>query len=284
MHVFTAADLDLTVFPPPPFFELDARLFRPFVASEKVRFAGEIVAVVLAESREQSVDAAELVIVDFDPLDPVTDAAVAAEGRDPPVRGRRQQRVRSRAGGESRPGPVRRAARWWHRGRLTSQRMAVCPIEPRATAAEVDDARPADRLAVDTDPAPGQDAGLSGLLGTDADRIRVVAPDVGGGFGGKGLAVEDVLVAHLAQKTGRPVRWTETRSENLVAMHHGRAQRLDFEVGGSRDGRIEALRVDILQDAGAYPGLGVFLPTLTAMMSSGVYRIPSIDASVDVRC
>jgi carbon-monoxide dehydrogenase large subunit len=63
-------------------------------------------------------------------------------------------------------------------------------------------------------------------------------------------------------------------------MHHGRAQRLDFELGGSRDGRVDALRVSILQDAGAYPGLGAFLPTLTALMSSGVYRIPTIEASV----
>jgi len=68
-------------------------------------------------------------------------------------------------------------------------------------------------------------------------RSGVVAPDVGGGFGGKGLNVEDVLVAALARATGRPVRWTETRSENLVAMHHGRAQRIAFTIGGRSDGQ-----------------------------------------------
>jgi carbon-monoxide dehydrogenase large subunit len=76
------------------------------------------------------------------------------------------------------------------------------------------------------------------------------------------------------------VRWTETRSEHLVAMHHGRAQRLHFELGGSRDGEVKALRLDILQDAGAYPGIGAFLPNLTALMSSGVYRIPAIEVKV----
>jgi aerobic carbon-monoxide dehydrogenase large subunit len=121
---------------------------------------------------------------------------------------------------------------------------------------------------------------LGMLLGLDADNVRVVAPDVGGGFGGKGAVVEDVLVAWLARATGRPVRWTETRSESLIAMHHGRAQHIDFEIGGSRDGRLEALRLNILQDAGAYPGLGAFLPNLTALMASGVYQIPKIEVDI----
>jgi CO/xanthine dehydrogenase Mo-binding subunit len=77
------------------------------------------------------------------------------------------------------------------------------------------------------------------------------------------------------------VRWTETRSENLVAMHQGRAQEIDFELGGDRDGQIKALRLKILQDAGAYPGLGAFLAKLTAMMASGVYVIPKIEISIE---
>jgi aerobic carbon-monoxide dehydrogenase large subunit len=118
------------------------------------------------------------------------------------------------------------------------------------------------------------------LLGLQPEQVRVVAPDVGGGFGGKGLDAEDVLVAWLARATGKTVRWTETRSENLVAMHHGRAQRIDFEMGGGRDGVIHALRVSILQDAGAYPGIGAFLANLTALMSCGVYRIQRFEGEV----
>jgi carbon-monoxide dehydrogenase large subunit len=278
VQVFTAADIDLAVYPPPPFFEMDSRLFRPFVASEKVRFAGEIVAVVLAESREQSVDAAELVVVDYDPLEPVTDAEAAA--RDEVLLFEDVgTNVCVRVPPEN-PDPERFAGcEVVARGRLVSQRIAVCPIEPRATAAEVDaDGRLHVWLSTQT---PHQDkAGLSDFLKLAPERIRVVAPDVGGGFGGKGLAVEDVLVARMAQATGRPVRWTETRSENLVAMHQGRGQRAEFEIGGSRDGRVTALRVNILQDAGAYPQLGAILPTFSALMSSGVYAIPTIETSV----
>jgi carbon-monoxide dehydrogenase large subunit len=278
VQVFTAADLDLTVFPPPPFFEMDARMFRPFLASEKVRFAGEIVAIVLAETREQSVDAAELVEVDYEPLQAVTDPDAAVEGETLLFEDVGTN-VCVRVQAESPDPDLLARCEVVARGRVNSQRIAVCPIEPRASAAEVDDeGRLHIWLSTQT---PHQDKmGLTGLLGLEAEQIRVVAPDVGGGFGGKGLSAEDVLVARLAQRTARPVRWTETRSENLVAMHHGRAQRLEFEIGGSRDGRIQALRVNILQDAGAYPGLGAFLPTLTALMSSGVYRIPTIETSV----
>ncbi len=117
------------------------------------------------------------------------------------------------------------------------------------------------------------------MLGLSEDQVRVVAPDVGGGFGAKGARVEDVLIGWLARATGKPVRWTETRSENMVALPPGRAMVLDFELGANREGVIEALKLDILADAGAYPGLGAFLPNLTALMSSGVYRIPKIEAS-----
>ncbi len=84
----------------------------------------------------------------------------------------------------------------------------------------------------------------------------------------------------LARETGRTVRWTETRSEHMVAMHHGRAQWADFELGGTRDGKLKALRVKLLQDAGAYPGIGAFLAVLTQMMSSGVYDIPAIEVDI----
>ena len=164
-------------------------------------------------------------------------------------------------------------------GTVISPRLAACPLEPRATAARVDEqGRLTVWLSTQT---PHQDkGGLSMILGLEPEQVRVVAPDVGGGFGGKGLSVEDVLIAYLARKTGRPLRWTETRSENLVAMHHGRAQQISFELGGKRDGTIEAMRWRILQDAGAYPGLGAFLPNLTAMMASGVYKIPKIEIEV----
>jgi aerobic carbon-monoxide dehydrogenase large subunit len=275
-QVFTAADVELGVNPQPPFLGIDERMFRPFLASDTVRFVGDIVAVVLSESREGAVDAAELVEVEYDPLPVVTEITKAV--RDEVV-------LFAEVGTNTcvhRPleaTDLFSSCEATTSGTVISSRLAACPLEPRATAARVeDDGRLTVWLSTQT---PHQDkAGLSMILGLEPDQIRVVAPDVGGGFGGKGLSVEDVLIAWLARKTGRPLRWTETRSENLVAMHHGRAQRIDFEIGGKRDGTVEALRWRILQDAGAYPGLGAFLPNLTAMMASGVYRIPKIEIEV----
>ncbi|MGZ4256030.1 MAG: xanthine dehydrogenase family protein molybdopterin-binding subunit [Solirubrobacteraceae bacterium] len=276
VQVFTAADVELTVNPQPPFLGIDERMFRPFLASDTVRFVGDIVAVVLSETREGAVDAAELVDVDYEPLPVVTEITEAA--RDEvvlfPEVGTNTCGYRPLEATD-----VFDSCEVTTTGTVISPRLAACPLEPRATAARAeDDGRITVWLSTQT---PHQDKmGLSMLLGLEQDQVRVVAPDVGGGFGGKGLGVEDVLIAYLARKTGRPLRWTETRSENLVAMHHGRAQRIDFEIGGKRDGTVEALRWRILQDAGAYPGLGAFLPNLTAMMASGVYRIPTIEIEV----
>jgi CO/xanthine dehydrogenase Mo-binding subunit len=120
---------------------------------------------------------------------------------------------------------------------------------------------------------------LAGVLGLEPPQVRVIAPDVGGGFGSKMLAVEEILVAWLARRLGRPVRWTESRSESMVALGHGRAQRIEFRLGGTREGKLLAYRIDVVQDAGAYPGIGAFLPHLTHLMASGVYAIPRIEFS-----
>jgi aerobic carbon-monoxide dehydrogenase large subunit len=276
--VFTASDTDLTVDPPPPFIPIDPHMFRPFLASDTVRFVGDIVAVVLADSREASVDASELVEVDYEPLPAVTDPVEAAKDEVllfpevgtnvclaiPPA--------------EPDPGLLE-SSDVRVKGRVISQRISACPIEPRASAAQFgEDGRITSWISSQT---PHQDKMFLGMmLGLDEEHVRVVAPDVGGGFGAKGARVEDVLVAWLARATGRPVRWTETRSESMVALQPGRAMVLEFELGATREGVIEALKLDILADAGAYPGLGAFLPNLTAMMSSGVYRIPKIEANI----
>ena len=163
-------------------------------------------------------------------------------------------------------------------GTLVSQRMAPCPLEPRSAAAVVgEDGRVTAWLSTQT---PHQDRfGLAGTLGVDPGQIRVVAPDVGGGFGAKMLSVEEILVVWLARRLGRPVRWTESRSESMVALGQGRAQEVRYTIGGTRDGKVLAYRLEALQDAGAYPALGAFLPHLTHLMASGVYAIPRIEFS-----
>ena len=278
VRVFTAADVDLAVSPAPPFAGIDERMFRPFIASQKARFAGDIVAAVLAGDPGISVDAAELLQVEYEVLPVVTDVEQAVHDEvllfeDVGTN------VCLRSAPENPDAHLFDICDVITSGSIFSQRIAACPIEPRATLARFgDDGRLTIWLSTQM---PHQDKMVLGMmLGLEPEQVRVVAPDVGGGFGGKGLAVEDVIVAYLARATGQPVRWTETRSENLVAMHHGRAQRIAFEIGGSRDGRVHALRLKILQDAGAYPGLGAFLANLTAMMASGVYRIPKIEIDV----
>ena len=273
-QVFTAADVGLGTFQPPPFPGLDQRMGRPFLAERVVRFVGDIVAVVLTGSRADGVDAAELVAVDYDPLPAAVDPEQALAG---------DVLLFPEAGTNiCMSHPAERDESLFDgcdvlvSGRLVSQRLAACPLEPRACAAVVaDDGRLTMWLSTQT---PHQDRDhLAMILGLEPGDVRVVAPDVGGGFGAKMLGVEEILVAWLARHTGRPVRWTESRSENMVAMNHGRAAILDFTIGGSRDGAIEAFRLRILQDVGAYPRIGAVLPGFTALMASGVYAIPRIE-------
>ena len=277
-QVFLAADIGPIVSAPPPFIPVDPQMFRPLLASDTARFVGDIVAVVLADSREASVDAAELVDVDYESLESVTDPEEAV--RDETV-------IYSGVGTNvcihvppQSPDPdLFASSDVVVKGKVVSQRLAACPIEPRSSAAQWgEDERLTLWISSQT---PHQDKMVLGmLLGLEPENVRVVAPDVGGGFGAKGIAVEDVLVGWAARATGSPIRWTETRSENMVAMHHGRASHMDFELGASREGKIDALRLNIVADAGAYPGIGAFLPNLTAMMACGVYEIPKVEIDV----
>jgi carbon-monoxide dehydrogenase large subunit len=115
------------------------------------------------------------------------------------------------------------------------------------------------------------------------DQIRVIVPDVGGGFGAKvGIDRDAIIVAWAARKTGRALRWAETRSENLVGMTQGRAQLHHIKIGGTHDGKILAYRIDVIQDSGAYGRMGKFLPGLTCLMAQGVYDIPEVQAGFRV--
>ncbi len=274
-QVFTASDVDLGTFQPPPFPGLDQRMGRPFLADDVVRFVGDIVAVVVTESRAAGADAAELVVVDYDPLPVAVDPeqALAGEVLLFPESGTNVCTSHPAERNESLFDDCEVVVS----GRVISQRLAACPLEPRSCAALVgDDGRLTLWLSTQT---PHQDRdGLAMSLGLDPADVRVVGPDVGGGFGAKLLAVEEILVSWLARRIGRPVRWTETRSENMVAMAHGRAAVLDFTIGGTREGIVRAYRLRILQDVGAYPRIGAVLPGFTALMASGVYAIPTIES------
>jgi carbon-monoxide dehydrogenase large subunit len=277
VQVFTAAEIGLPPAPPPPMIQVHESMNRPPVASDTVRYAGEIVAIVLAESREASVDAAEMVFVEYEPLPAVTDIREAVKD-DVLLFEPAGSNTCLRIPVENPDAGLLADCEIVVKGSNESPRLLALPIEPRSTVASFEDGKLTIWLSTQT---PHQDkAAIAGTLGLEPEQVRVIAPDVGGGFGGKGADVEDILMGWLARTTGRTVRWTETRSEHMVAMHHGRAQWADFELGGTRDGKLQALRVKLLQDAGAYPGIGAFLAVLTQMMSSGVYDIPKIEVDV----
>jgi aerobic carbon-monoxide dehydrogenase large subunit len=263
-QIFTAADLDIGPVPTIGWPGLDQSRPRPLLADGVVRHVGEIVAVAVAESRTAALDAAELVLVDYEPLEALVDLdrALADEASACYLE---EQRVEGLFDG----------CEVVVSGRVRNQRVAPSPLEPRSSLVALDgDGRLTAWLSTQT---PHQDrSALARLLGLDKEQVRVVGPDVGGGFGAKTLSVEDVLVAWVARRTGRTARWTEARSENLVAMSHGRASLLEFELGGSRDGTLEAYFLRAVADAGAYPYVGAILPHFTALMASGVYAIPRI--------
>ena len=272
VHVLTAADVDLKPLEP-HFPGIETRMARPPVAGDVARFAGEIVAIVLADSQADAVDAAELVLVDYDPLPAVVDPAAALAG-EPYLFPDLGTNVCANMefGTED---DIFEGCEVVAKGRVVSQRMAPAPMEPRSSAAVVgDDGRLHVWLSTQT-PHSDRD-GLASALGLEPSEVRVLAQDVGGGFGAKTLSTEDILVGWLARHTGRPVRWTESRSEHMVAIGHARAQAMDFTIGGTRDGKIEAYRLEVLHEAGAYPSVGSFLPALTRWMQPGVYSIPKL--------
>jgi carbon-monoxide dehydrogenase large subunit len=274
--VFTAADLAL---PPIPTGSAPAAFARPVLATNTVRFLGEPVAVVVAGTRGQAADAAEAVEVDYEPLDVVVDPLAALEDGAPllfPGHGSNVVRRRER--------PARSTAldgaEVVVRARFMNQRLAPVPMEPNAALAVPDPERDALTLYVPCQAPFWVRDHLVELLGLPAERVRVVAPAVGGGFGTRiPTYPEQVAVAALARRLGRPVRYTETRSESMLAMTHGRAQVQEVELGATRDGRITGLRARLVGDGGAYPGEAGYLPGLTRLMASGVYRIPRIEVA-----
>jgi aerobic carbon-monoxide dehydrogenase large subunit len=248
----------------------------PLLATDRVRYVGEPVAIVLTEDGYQGEDAAELVSVDYQPLGPVIGvaASLADESLLFPVAG--SNVVRS--GGQPAPADAFDGCDVVVERTFPNQRVAPVPLEVRAAAARWADGRLT--LWASTQNAQQARDQVAEALGLDAAAMRVITPDVGGGFGAKIATDRDTIaVAWAARRVGRPVRWVETRNENLLGMVHGRAQQHTIRIGGTRDGRILAYHLDIVQDCGAYPRFGLFLPTLTALMASGVYDLPYCGAS-----
>jgi len=286
--VLTVGDMD-DLPPPPPDsgltgtegapLPLGGVWSEPLLAVDRVRFVGEPVAVVITDDSYQGEDAAELVSVDYDLLPAVVgfDGALAGESLLFPAAG---SNVACATGTPS-DGAAFDGSDVVVEREIVNQRLAPVPLEGRATAARWADGKLT--VWVSTQNAQIARFILAGALGLDPANIRVIAPDVGGGFGAKiGVDRDALIVAWAAKHTGRALRWAETRSENMLGMTHGRAQRQVVKIGGTRDGRILAYRLEIVQDTGAYPRMGGFLPFLTSLMAAGAYDIGHVETAYQV--
>ncbi len=248
---------------------------RPLITN-RARFVGDIVAVVVAESPQQARDAADAVWPEYELVEPVIDIDAAFAGDAPLLFPELGTNTIYERGTDEIP-DLHTGADVVVSIRIVHQRVAATPLE---TNNALSIPRPDGGVDVwaGTQQVSGHRNAISTALGIDRNLIHVKVPDMGGGFGAKIYCYpEQVLTAAIALRLGRPVRWQETRSENLRAMTHGRAQTHDVEIGATRDGTITGLRVLAAQDAGAYPLYGAYMPNFTQRMASGPYDIPRID-------
>ena len=245
---------------------------------DRVRHVGEAVAAVIARSEGIAVDAADDVVVDWEPLPAVTDPFAAMDKGAPQLHDDAPNNIEHqntiKAGD---PDGVFAKAKRVVKQRMVSQRLCGVPLEGRATLAAPDPTS-GGLIVWATNQAPhGLRNDLATALSMPQNLIRVIAPEVGGGFGVKfGCYPEDAVVAALARLYRMPLRWTETRIEHMMATTHGRAQVTDLEAAVEDDGTITALRMRVTADIGAYP-VFTFIPDLTLSMGVGVYKVANID-------
>src|SRR5712691_1927263 len=254
---------------------------QPLLALDKVRHVGEAIAVIVAESRYEAEDAAEVVTVDLEPLSAVTDATLALEPGTALVHEQYQtnligqfviEKGNAAAALANAPHRLRR--------RFYTHRYAGVPMECRGVVSAYDPRTDSVTIWSSTQVVHWLRREASATLSLPEAQIRVIAPDVGGGFGGKGHAYpEDLLVPFLARRLGRPVRWIEERREHFMSATHSRDQLHDVEIGFDDDGHILAIRDDYIVDCGAWNPIGSGVAYNTAAHLTGPYKIENLAAS-----
>jgi aerobic carbon-monoxide dehydrogenase large subunit len=279
--VYTAAELvgaggPLPIYAPHPALPAPCHILP--LAAERVRFVGEAVAVVVADDPYRASDALDLVRVDYEPLPALVDIEAALA----PDAVRLHEHLASNVAAEwrQRVGDADRAvgaAEVVVRTRIRLSRGGAHPLEPRGLVAQWRDGRLTVHAAVQM--VHRHRVVLAGNLGVREEDVRVVAPpDVGGGFGTKGMYYpEYVVVAALARTLGRPIKWIETRREHTLTACVEREQIHDVQIAAGRDGRLTAFRDDFLHDMGAYTISGLNLAQNAMIHSVGPYVIPNLD-------
>jgi carbon-monoxide dehydrogenase large subunit len=286
--VYTAADTDAVLKPMPcawliPNSELKIAAY-PQLAKDVVRYVGDCVAVVVAENRYQAQDAVDLIDVDYEPLTPVVDPQKAAAKGATQIHGDvpgNQAFHWTVAGGDVDAAFAK--AEVIVKDRIIQQRLIPTAMEPRATLARYV-AATGELTVWNTTQNPHILRFLGSLVtGVPEDKLRVIAPEVGGGFGSKIAAYPGEFLAIFASmQLGRPVKWTETRRENYQATTHGRDHVQEVELAATKDGKVLGLRCTVWAGMGAYlstaaPGI----PTiLHGLMLSGPYNVPAVKEDV----
>jgi aerobic carbon-monoxide dehydrogenase large subunit len=257
---------------------------RPILADDRVRMVGEPVALVIAESAAAARDAADRIVVDYDPLPVVIDAENAAKPGAAQLHeeatGNHCITIEHKTEGFDAvfdAAPVKVSLT------IDNQRLSPVPIEPRGVVADWITANDELTFYTSTQVPHFVRTFVSAICGIPESKVRVVAPDVGGGFGSKiDVYAEEFALAQASRLAGRPVKWVETRSESMVSLVHGRDQLQTATLAAGADGRMLALRVHLLQDCGAY--LGLLTPSiahLTVIMVPGAYALEHVDIKLD---
>jgi aerobic carbon-monoxide dehydrogenase large subunit len=282
--VYTNEDLDMEAGLPMAWVPPGVPVNTPdhwVLAKDAVKHVGDPVALVVGDDRYAVVDAAEEVVVEYEPLPVVTDPEAALEEGSPLVHekfGTNKVCEWSLGGGDLEAGFAE--ADVIIERRVVNHRVAGAAIEPRGVLADFR----ADRLAFwsSTQVPHFLRLFLAVLLGVGEDRVRVIAPEVGGGFGSKlQIYAEEIGCAWASRKLGRPVKWIETRSEGMMVTHHGRDQIDYVRVGAKRDGTITAWHSKIIADLGAYQMvLTPAIPPSSAFVMCGVYKTPAVHTDI----
>ncbi|MFM8853352.1 MAG: xanthine dehydrogenase family protein molybdopterin-binding subunit, partial [Acidimicrobiaceae bacterium] len=274
--VFTAQDLGLVE--EPSNFNPAAK--RAHLAIGKVRWVGELIAAVVTERPDQGEDAIERAVIEYETLEPLTDVEQAMNSKTliyeecgtNIVMGTVEMGMPDNTGDE-----LFKDCEVVVKGRFMNQRVAPCPLEARGSAATWIDGRL--HQWISTQHAQGVRNDVAKANKIDAEKIRIITPDVGGGFGAKISAYsEELLLGNIAKHVGKPVRWRETRSESMISLGHGRAQLQYITIGGTKAGRITAYQLNAIQDSGGWVDVGTVLaPFMTRPMSQGVYDIEKME-------
>ncbi len=282
-RILTGKDVDCGAVPCAAAMPVQHAPKHTVLATDRVYFVGHPVAVALAEDKYAARDALDLIEVDYEPLPAVADPLKALEKNAPlahPDFGTNVAYTWTLANGD-----IEKAFQQADRivkQRMIHQRLTPMPIEPRGCLASYHAGESTLTLWTSTQVPHLVRTLLPGLIGLPENKVRVITPEVGGGFGSKlQLYAEEILCAHLAMKLGAPVKWIETRRENAAATIHGRAQVGDYEVAVKNDGTILAIKARTIADLGAYfQLLTPMIPTLTGLMIAGCYKLKAVRVDI----